>query len=286
MQPTRIIGFFLAAVMVSFSNVSFADDDDTTLDNYLQSKATPVEERPLYLVNEENGFYLGAAAGVSLSDLQDNRLVTYVESITNNIHGYDFVSNGKYHPNFLMGINGGYEFRLSSHFFLDLGLGAYGFDSRIGKTSTDGKISHSIKDGVSGITRDGDSFIYSYNITSFRTMFETKLKYKIKRFLPFVTLGVGPAWNKAESFSAQTSISPPGFRAYAANRKTSFAYQLGCGIDLQLSEENYKDYVGVYYVYTYLGKISFGGLEKTAGSGLGAGTIITHNIMLNYTHRF
>lgn len=101
-----------------------------------------------------------------------------------------------------------------------------------------------------------DSYSYSYKIQSQQLLVEGRF-YWIDKPLwqPFVTLGLGTAFNKVSNYS--TNISP--FLAFTPefsnHSQTNFTYALGAGIDIPI---NTLFNLGIGYRFTDLGAANTG----------------------------
>jgi len=97
---------------------------------------------------------------------------------------------------------------------------------------------------VSGIkyplVNDGiyDSLNYKFEAKSNALMLESRFYYDYKSWQPFILVGAGNAWNKLSDYSevpTNPSLSAaPGTVLYGSHTETSFAYELGLGIQHDL----------------------------------------------------
>jgi opacity protein-like surface antigen len=225
-----------------------------------------------------SGFYVGASVGASFGKVGQDQRVVDLDSFQNKWI-YDYTKDSNKKDALLANINGGYEFALPNNFLADVGVGIY---KPVDHYDVDGKVLLTWDN-----TPMGHVYDYSYNVQTWQAMLEGKLKYKIQRIIPYVLIGVGAAWNKADSFvykelPQQGALwEKPNF---GSRSTTNFAYQLGVGFDVVVTD---NDYVDFYYRYADLGKIEFS--EPTNidfPSKFNAGKLKTQDVMVGYTHRF
>lgn len=294
MWSTKFNGTIASVIAVVFSLVVpvFADsasdlyDDDSYVASFAdvsKKQAKTQTEKDLEALrgrwvyryaNTESGFYVGGFTGLSLANIGKNQTMTsYGESGRPWFDTY--TKNKNYSKAFLFGFDGGYEFALSDRFLLDLGGAVY-----VGTNyAASGSVAVTANNSLPIATNN-----YSYNVTRMvQVMVESKFKWKIQSFLPYVTVGIGSSWNRAECYSVQPLANPNAtVSLYNPNHKINLAYMLGLGVDYQFSN---NDYIGIAYKYINLGKIDFD-VTNDFPHTLSVGTIATHNITLNFTHRF
>jgi opacity protein-like surface antigen len=153
------------------------------------------------------------------------------------------------HPNTtqsLFALFAGAEYSGNSLFNTQFGLGYYYTPA----TNVNGVLQQSI-------TNLGNLYNYQYAINTQQLLAEGKLLFKWhKRILPYISLGIGAAFNHAGNYSAtpqsETAGPPP---VFAAHNQTSFSYSLGLGIEFPIQPQLR---VGAGYRYSNLGAVSLG----------------------------
>lgn len=171
----------------------------------------------------------------------------------------------------------GAETELGHELYAQLGVSYYW-------TETDG-------DGTvtQGIDPAFDTFNYDYEVNSQQILLEGKLLWELtEMWRPYVTVGLGAAINRADSFKVHLEGTPPGTFSpvYDENTETSFSYMVGLGVDAQLAE-NIR--LGIAYRYTDLGDISFGDGELQDGEpfdGDLSGDISANEIVAQLSYLF
>lgn len=99
-------------------------------------------------------------------------------------------------------------------------------------------------------------FRYHYRVIARQLLGEGKLLYNYKEiYHPYLLVGLGGSFNQAKHF--RTNVPPflTFTREYANKSTNSFSYDLGLGIDFDLSS---RIRLGVGYRYADFGKISLG----------------------------
>ncbi|MES2217102.1 MAG: porin family protein [Pseudomonadota bacterium] len=101
-----------------------------------------------------------------------------------------------------------------------------------------------------------NQYQYEYLIQSYQLLFENKLLYHWQRYFPYITAGLGAAWNNVGSF--QADIQPP-FTTFSnqfqSHNNTSFSYLLGFGVDVAVTD-NLR--LGIGYRFTDFGAANTG----------------------------
>ncbi|NNM58324.1 MAG: porin family protein [Legionellales bacterium] len=139
----------------------------------------------------------------------------------------------------------GVEWNLSPRFALQTGLD-YGktgeFDVK--GTFTQGADPHST-----------DTYGYTYKFDSNQLFAEGKLLFRMGRFRPYITAGLGGAVNEAEEYHATTPLFLTFTRNYDDHNTTAFAYNVGGGIDFDIDSHVR---VGIGDRFTSFGKVILG----------------------------
>lgn len=100
-----------------------------------------------------------------------------------------------------------------------------------------------------------DNFNYQYHALSRQLLAEGKLLYNYRKLYPYVLVGLGASFNHAKNFETNVPPTLTFTRQYADRHTTSFSYDLGLGIDFDLTT---CLRLGVGYRFAYLGRMSLG----------------------------
>jgi opacity protein-like surface antigen len=104
--------------------------------------------------------------------------------------------------------------------------------------------------------QSADQYSYKYKGLTRQLLAEGKLLYRFKeRYLPYALLGLGAAFNDANSYHTNAPPFLTFTRQYKNNTQTSFAYALGMGIDVVILDHLR---LGVGYRFADFGQISLG----------------------------
>jgi opacity protein-like surface antigen len=115
---------------------------------------------------------------------------------------------------------------------------------------------------VNGVLKQGaddqsaDTYKYSYHIITRQFYAVTKVLYQYKSiFYPYLTAGLGAAYNNANHFTSTGSSLISYSRVYRANNDTALTYFFGFGMDIDVADHLRA---GLGYRYTDLGRASLG----------------------------
>jgi opacity protein-like surface antigen len=130
-------------------------------------------------------------------------------------------------------------------------------------------------------------YTYKWDLTANVLLASAKLNlFQYRKLSPYVNGGIGSSFNRTANYkeSALADVTPrvsPGF----ANFSTSeFAYNVGVGVDLQLTS---KLMVSVGYNYQDLGQISSGpGKEIWSNQSLNPGSYHSNEVLVSVTYLF
>ena len=108
--------------------------------------------------------------------------------------------------------------------------------------------------------------------------------YRYKRLSPFISAGLGVAWNRFSDYDEQAfaGITPRISPNFADKTHTDLAYTLGAGIDYLLTE---KFTLSLEYDYGYLGHVKSGDSTKAPGDNLDS-KLSTNLVLLNFIYSF
>lgn len=89
---------------------------------------------------------------------------------------------------------------------------------------------------------------YSYIIDSHQVFVESKFLFKINTFSPYLSVGLGEAFNDSKSYRSSVPEFVEFTPDYANHKQKKLAYSLGTGLDLPLGGERpaFESWVSVY----------------------------------------
>lgn len=223
---------------------------------------------------DHSGWYISADFGAQWNSL-GNRMLVYNGSDfppPENVDLYFVNQNHQY----IVAVSGGYRWERDCKWLPAYSLGLrykHVFAKNVGQSI----MQYSEPDFL--------NYTYDWKIYSDVLLASTKLNIvQYKRFLPYVTGGVGGARNKAGSYkeTANPGITPrisPGF----ANKSTArLAYNVGAGIDFQVTPQILMT---MGYEYQNLGNVSSGsGVYTWAGQALNLGSYQSNAALLSVSY--
>jgi opacity protein-like surface antigen len=218
-------------------------------------------------------YYVAGSLGVSDASIQKStgQYVVTGGEFTDyyNVNGTDSID-------LFAGLRGGYEFTGAGNMpSIAVGLGLYA--SPTGYTYNGNVSETPIGDPTYMLYR------YNYNINVIRLMLEAQFLWQIAQIMPFINVGVGPAWVKLNGYQ-ETPVSSTGFVAlppFAPNTSTNLAWQAGFGAAYAFKNQ---DRIALEYRYVYLGNTSFGSRGAVYPYALNIGQLNTNDIFLTFTH--
>lgn len=105
-------------------------------------------------------------------------------------------------------------------------------------------------------TQSADQYSYHYDILTRQLLVESKLLYLYKeRYHPYVLLGLGAAFNNTTDYSTNVPPFLTFTRQYQNNTQTSFTYNVGAGIDVDILEHLR---LGLGYRFADFGQVKLG----------------------------
>lgn len=132
-----------------------------------------------------------------------------------------------------------------------------------------------------------NNYQYSWDVDSNVLLAIAKLNItQYQRFLPYINGGIGLALNHTENYKEQAfaEITPRDTPGFTPNTATQFAYQLGAGIDFQVSSQIL---LSLGYNYQSIGKLISGpGLNTWTNQSLNSETIGTNEILFTVNYLF
>ncbi len=187
----------------------------------------------------------------------------------------------------IIGVNSGYEFEGDGLIpAIALGLGVY---ATPGDFDYKGQlIETAIGDPSSAL------YNYKYHVNSTRLMFETQFTWTLlKKFVPFINIGMGPAWNRLSGYK-ESPVDSTGYVAlppFQSHTNINFTYQAGLGVGYAFNfDRGAADYqherIALGYRYVNLGDNSFGTRGAVYPYSLDTGRLTSNEAYLTYTHLF
>ena len=227
--------------------------------------------------------YLGATVGASRAKLSKSHPRISYESGVLITDAYPLKSNHAWSVS--VNVNGGYEFT-GAHWRPAIALGVGGYF-----TPEDyhfhGRVIETAEGGPSSTL-----YNYKYKINNTRVMAEIQLTWMLRYLSPFISFGVGPAWNKAESYKekAVNGSGYPPISPFRSHTHLNCAYQAGLGISFGFNWCNRSGFlherISLGYHYVHSGKTSFGTRGSAYPHRLDMGTLSSNDIYFTYTHLF
>lgn len=155
---------------------------------------------------------------------------------------YNYFGNQNNQTVALYGGSLGIEWPITSQLFLQTDI-SYGYPESFNLTGT-------VTQGVD--TESESQYRYQYKIQNQQLLFEAKLFYNLENYNPYLTVGMGNAWNKAYDYNV--SIQPPFTtfsNQFSDQSYASFTYDLGFGVDVSVLE---YARIGIGYRFINLGQ--------------------------------
>lgn len=141
------------------------------------------------------------------------------------------------------------------------------------------------------ITQYSDPLFTNYNyqasVSSNMILASGKLNlYTFNRFSPYVTLGIGGAYNHFDKYqeTALPDVTPRVSPHFGSNNTSQFAYNAGAGIDIRISQPLI---LTLSYLYQNLGNVTSGlGAQTWSGSSLNFGTFSSNEMVISVSYLF
>ncbi len=220
--------------------------------------------------------YVGATLGASYATQnQSLQQITYVSGV-GITDAYPVNDNQVSALNF--SLNGGYEFSGDNHLKPAIAIGLGFYNTPVGYDFTG-----TVIETVAG-SPPSTLFNYTYNLYNIRLMAEAQFTWQLGLVAPFINIGVGPGWNRANGYT-ETPLTPVGFAGqppFQSNTNVVFAYQAGLGISTTIHQER----IAIGYRYVNLGQTTLGTRGPTYPYSLKTGSLYTNDVYLSYTHLF
>lgn len=240
-----------------------------------------------------------AIAGLCFSNVSANKINVFVSGgptfsklqNASSVKLNNFVTN-YYHANTTTTWQGLYGIGVSRSFCgvfdrpitLTLGAAAYGID--FGKVRG---VEHPFVD-------DGefDTLNYRFSVASRALLAELRMGYNCYAWVPYALIGMGASWNHLSSYRESPTnpnlSAAPVIKAFRNNTLSSFAYELGIGVQRNLYEDCAHQIIYIAaldYRYVNFGKGKLGKMPpQTANTRLQISTIATQGLILSLQANF
>jgi opacity protein-like surface antigen len=115
--------------------------------------------------------------------------------------------------------------------------------------------------------QSADQYSYHYSVLTRQLLAESKLLYRFKeRYLPYILLGLGAAFNDTSDYGTNVPPFLTFTRQYKNNTQTSFSYTIGFGIDVDVLDHLR---LGVGYRFADFGQVKLGNatIDTTSVNG-------------------
>lgn len=220
------------------------------------------------LANESNWFF-GGGAGSTWANLSKGSTTVANGS---DIDGNDLYSIHDPSPTATYSFDIGYRWSRPSRLFPHYSL-AFNY-TRLSNVTVNGTVDqYSLPDYV--------NYNYNLNVSSNVYSLVGKLDiYQMGSFSPYVSAGVGRAYNRTDSYGEQpfagviARVSPN----YDSNTTSNTAFSAGAGVDYAFSRQLW---MSLGYEYSYLGKVKTGNGEQTwSGESLSLGNLTSNAVAL------
>jgi opacity protein-like surface antigen len=175
----------------------------------------------------------------------------------------------------IFSIRSGYEFKGEKERpAIAIGLGFY---SNLADMNFSGQVTENIP--------GSDPYNYAYAINSTRLMAEIQLTWMLGKWVPFINIGLGPAWNRMDNYTetAVGSGSYPPLPPFQPQTNVNLAYQAGLGLSMLF---HVQERISLGYRYVNLGSNSFGTRGADYPYALNTGVLTANEVYLSYTYLF
>lgn len=161
----------------------------------------------------------------------------------------------------------GAERRVFSNWLFQAGL-AY---NQSGTYKTQGNFTQGADAG------SANQYTYQYKVTARELLAQGKLMHPYHdKFYPYVLVGIGGSFNRASNYATNVPPFLTFTRDYANNTSSSFAYKVGLGSDLDITQHTR---LGLAYRFSDLGNANLG-MATIDGSGV-PGALSQSNLYAN-----
>jgi opacity protein-like surface antigen len=130
-----------------------------------------------------------------------------------------------------------------------------------------------------------DQYTYKYIVKSRQLEAKGKISYNYPGpVFPYVSLGLGAAFNTANNFQTSAPEFQATTRNFASNTKTSFTYTLGVGAEFEVAPHMQ---LGFGYEFSNNGFVSFGDSSITGIPVIGTlsqSHLYTHTVMTQFSY--
>lgn len=227
-------------------------------------------------------YYIGGSLSSTYGSIDNtNPQISYVSGV----RIYDnYPINSRSVSTLGMSLNGGYEFA-GDHWRPAIALGIGVYNTPVGY-DFNGTV-------IETVTGDAPftAYNFTYNMINTRVMAEAQFSWLVGRVSPYINIGFGPSWNRANGYT-ETPLSNAGFVAlppFQSKESLNIAYQVGLGVSTAFnytnpSSEFKPERISIGYRYVYLGQTSFDTRGIDYPYSLNTGLLTSNDVYISYTH--
>ncbi|CDZ76306.1 Opacity protein antigens [Legionella massiliensis] len=223
-----------------------------------------------------SGCYLGIGVGEQWNDFDRNILVSNGSGSPRPNDVDRFSTNQKGQTQ--LAVSGGYRWSRDEQWLPNYSLGLqykHIFAKNVGQTI----MQYSLPEFT--------NYNYDWKLQSNVILANTKLNIvNYSRFSPYLTGGIGVAFNNAHGYKerALPDVTPRVSPAFSNHASNEFAFNVGAGLDYQLSD---SFLLSLAYEYQDLGKVSSGNGRATwAGQNLHMSSYASNGVLLSLSYLF
>ena len=130
-----------------------------------------------------------------------------------------------------------------------------------------------------------NQYTYQYKVTARELLAQAKLMHPYHdKFYPYVLAGIGGSFNHASSYTTSVPSFLTFTREYANNTSGSFAYKVGLGMDMDVTQHTR---LGLAYRFSGLGQANLGAasIDNTRVSGhLSQSNLYANEVLIQLTY--
>jgi opacity protein-like surface antigen len=130
-----------------------------------------------------------------------------------------------------------------------------------------------------------DQYAYNYHVVGRELLAQAKFMHPYRdKFYPYFLLGLGGSLNKSSAYSTNAPPFLTFTREYLSNTAHSFAYKLGLGVDMDLTQHAR---IGLAYRFSGLGSVALGSasIDSIAVSGtLSQSNLYANEVLVQLTY--
>ena len=224
----------------------------------------------IFLISSAYGAkpYINMGLGVGLSNIGESQEYSPTSGLLNY---YDLDNKAKL-VSPIISLGTGYRFDVGSKLYFDLGVE--------GDYVNFGDLKGTLHPGIN-IDSKFDTLSYSYSASSVLLMAQGKFGSTDRRWFPYVSLGIGLAFNMLRSYQETSSTSAaPAQNLYKTNVVNDLAYSIGIGLFQYKINKDLDFNIGYRFVSS-----GHGALKNSSSNSesLSSGTLSAHFLTLSLT---